>query len=128
MVADEKETGLRKLLNFGHTAAHAIENMYELPHGKAVAIGMVIACLISEQVAGLSTEVSKRLQVLLQQYHLPVRQAINAQKAMELLRMDKKRKDGMIDYIVLEKLGKAAIHSLPFAVIEKALVAYESNN
>ncbi len=42
---DERETGTRKLLNFGHTAAHAIENLYELPHGKAVGIGIVIAAM-----------------------------------------------------------------------------------
>jgi len=128
VIADEMETGLRKLLNFGHTAAHAIENLYELPHGKAVAIGMVIACMISEQVAGLDKNVSTRLKNLLQQYHLPISLAINAAKAMDLLRMDKKRKDETIDYIVLESIGHAAIKALPFIDIENALTAYASHN
>ena len=128
VLADEMETGVRKLLNFGHTAAHAIENLYELPHGKAVAIGMVIACMISENVAGLDPEVTERLKRLLQQYHLPIHLSINASKAMEILRMDKKRKDDMIDYIVLEKPGQGAIKELPFTVIENALAVYASHN
>jgi len=128
IMADERERNMRKLLNFGHTAAHAIENVYELPHGKAVAIGMVIACQLSEQIAGLDPDVTRRLKTLLQQYHLPVRLSINSQKAMDILRMDKKRVDGMIDYIVLEGIGHAAIHALPLTVIEKALTSYESHN
>ncbi len=128
VIADELETGLRKLLNFGHTAAHAIENLYDLPHGKAVAIGMVIACMISENVAGLDKNAGIRLKKLLQQYHLPVSLAINTRNAMELLRMDKKRNDDMIDYIVLESIGHAAVKALPFIEIENALTEYASHN
>jgi len=128
VIADEKETGVRKLLNFGHTAAHAIENLYELPHGKAVGIGMVIACMVSTQTAGLDKRVAEQLTTLLTQYHLPVHLKIDARKAMEILKMDKKRKNDMIDYIVLEKIGKAAIQTLPFDVVENALIAYESHN
>ncbi len=49
---DEFEQRDRRLLNFGHTLGHAIENLYELPHGHAVAIGMVAACMISEEFTG----------------------------------------------------------------------------
>jgi 3-dehydroquinate synthase len=125
---DEKETGSRKLLNFGHTAAHAIENLYELPHGKAVGIGMVIACMISEEVAGLERGTRDKLVSLLGRYHLPVRMKINAAKAMEILKMDKKRNNDLIDYVVLEKPGQATVRSLPFDVIEKALNDYENEN
>ncbi len=128
VLEDERETGNRKLMNFGHTAAHAIENLYELPHGKAVGIGMVIACMISIQVAGLDKTALDRLKKLLTLYHLPLRFNIDAKKAMDLLKMDKKRIDDTIDYIVLEKVGKAVIHSLPFDVIEKALIQYDSSN
>lgn len=128
VVADEKETSVRKLLNFGHTAAHAIENLYELPHGRAVAIGMAIACMISENVAGLDKQVRVKLTKILQQYHLPVHFAINPASAMEILRMDKKRRDDKIDYIVLQKIGQAAIRALPFTDIENALTAYASHN
>jgi len=125
---DEKESGIRKLLNFGHTAAHAIENLYEIPHGKAVGIGMVVACMISTDVAGLDKGVVDKLKALLAQYHLPIKMKFNTSKAMEILKMDKKRVDDNIDYIVLEKIGKAVVHALPFDVIEKALTSYESNN
>ncbi len=80
VIADEKETGDRKLMNFGHTAAHAIENLYELPHGKAVGIGMVIASMISTQVTGLDKGVTDDLKKLLTKYHLPVRINIDTKK------------------------------------------------
>jgi 3-dehydroquinate synthase len=128
VIADEREAGIRKLLNFGHTAAHAIENLYEIPHGKAVGIGMVIACKVSEHIAGLDSGVTERLTSLLSRYHLPVKMKIDAKKAMEILRMDKKRNDDLVDYIVLEKLGQAAIRTMPFSIVENALNAYESHN
>ncbi len=125
---DEQEKGNRKLLNFGHTAAHAIEHLYELPHGKAVAIGMVIACMISENSCGLSPLVSKRIKQLLQQYHLPVRIEINTGKAMEILKMDKKRNNTDIDYVLLKDIGNAQIIPMHFNEIEKALNQYASNH
>lgn len=120
VLEDEKENGIRKLLNFGHTAGHAIENLYELPHGNAIAIGMIIACAISEEIAGLDTSVRIRLRLLLDKYHLPVRLEIDVQKAMEILKMDKKRVDNNIDYILLDRIGKAVVRSLPFDKIEDA--------
>jgi 3-dehydroquinate synthase len=128
VIGDEKENGIRKLLNFGHTAAHGIENLYDLPHGKAVGIGMVIACMISEQVTGLDKAVTEEVKRLLSLYHLPVRMHIDAQKVIEILSMDKKRNNDMIDYILLEKAGQAVIHPLPLTTIEQALLAYESKS
>ena len=128
VMEDEKETGIRKLLNFGHTAAHAIENLYELPHGKAVGIGMVIACMISEKITGLDKAVTESIKKLLSQYHLPVQIKIDAQKTMEILKMDKKRNDETIDYILLKNIGQAVIQALPITVIENALIDYESTN
>lgn len=128
VIADEHETGERKLLNFGHTAAHAIENLYELPHGKAVAIGMVIAAMLSEKISGLKTEDTHRLKELLELYNLPVHQKVNTYKAMEILKMDKKRNNENVDYIVLEAIGRAAIRSLPLTIIETVFTDYESHN
>ena len=125
---DEQETGVRKLLNFGHTTAHAIENLYEIPHGKAVGIGMVIASMISAQVAGLDKGVTEELKKLLAKYHLPVRINIDTKKVMEILRMDKKRTGDTIDYILLESIGKGVVRPLPFNAIEQALDSYASNN
>jgi 3-dehydroquinate synthase len=128
VLEDEHEYGVRKLLNFGHTAAHAIEQLYELPHGKAVGIGMVIASIISTGETGLDMTAVDRLKTVLDQYHLPVRIKIDAEKAMQLLQMDKKRVNNTIDYILLERIGKAVVRPLPFDVIKKALARYESDN
>ncbi len=65
---DEFEAGDRKLLNFGHTLGHAVENIYELPHGHAVAIGMKAACLISEEM--LDFKETARVTDLLEKYGL----------------------------------------------------------
>jgi len=128
VIEDERESGIRKLLNFGHTAAHAIEQLYELPHGKAVGIGMVIAAIISRQVTGLDKTFVADLKRLLSQYHLPVRLNIDGKKAMQLLKMDKKRVNDTIDYILLEKKGQAVVRALPFDMIENALTNYESDH
>ncbi len=66
---DEFEKGDRKLLNFGHKVGHAIENLYQIPHGHAVSIGMGVACKVSEAVGNFK-ETSEVLQ-LLKQYGLP---------------------------------------------------------
>lgn len=121
VVADEHEKGERKLLNFGHTAAHAIENFYELPHGQAVALGMIIAATLSESHVGLSLEVTKRLREILVQYGLPIKLAIDVKQTMETLKKDKKRKGDTVDYILLEAIGKGVIHPLTFDVVEKAI-------
>lgn len=121
VVADEHEKGERKLLNFGHTAAHAIENLYHLPHGQAVAIGMMVAMRLSEEVMGMNQQRTEQLRQMLQRYNLPVAYDIDVAKAMDILKMDKKRAGDTIDYILLEDIGKAAIRPLPFDTIENAL-------
>lgn len=128
VIEDERETGIRKLLNFGHTAGHAIENLYDLSHGKAVGIGMVIACMVSCNAVQLDAKAVTELKELLTQYHLPVKIKLDTASVMELLRMDKKRNDDDVDYIVLEKIGEGAIKTLPFAEIEKVLSEYESES
>lgn len=124
VLADETETGLRKLLNFGHTAGHAIETVHQLPHGQAIALGMLIACILSEQVAGLSDNVRPRLVKLLQAYGLPTAMEINIERVMEVLRMDKKRNNADIDFIVLEKNGVGAIKKVSFHLIHQAIITF----
>jgi 3-dehydroquinate synthase len=125
VVGDERDTGLRKLLNFGHTAGHAFETLHQLPHGHAVALGMLIACRVSEDEAGLDKTVIQRLKKLLQQYELPVQLAYDTDSVVNILKMDKKRNEQAVDYIVLREVGKAAIKTISFEVIQKALESYE---
>lgn len=128
VLEDEHEKGIRKLLNFGHTAGHAIEKLYALPHGQAVAIGMVIACLISEQQTGLDAAVTQQLKDILQRYGLPTHATMDSNKVMALLQADKKRKNDTIDYILLQERGGGVIHPLRLPVIAQALATYEGTD
>lgn len=118
---DEHERGMRKLLNFGHTIGHAIENNYGMAHGKAVAIGMMTACKLSEQYTGLKSEETAFLKTILEQYRLPSSLKFDAQKIMQTLRMDKKRQAEEVDFIMLETLGKSVIRKTSFSEIEEVL-------
>jgi 3-dehydroquinate synthase len=115
---DEREGGLRKTLNFGHTIGHAIEasaGYGKYLHGEAVAIGMVAACRISRKFAGLAEGDSERLIELIRRAGLPT--AMDAQwrseDFMRALRLDKKRLDKDIEFILIERLGSTIIRKTP---------------
>lgn len=119
---DEQERGHRKLLNFGHTVGHAIENQYGLSHGYAISIGMVLAATISERLTSLPDYSTPMLKRLLQQYDLPVSYPFDPNQVMSVLRMDKKRHTSEeVNFILLERLGTAVIRSISFDDIAKAL-------
>ena len=122
--ADEFESGDRKLLNYGHTLGHAIENMYELSHGQAISIGMTYACHISEQLAGFKQ--TEKVVNLLSKYGLPTYASFNTTKAISILQKDKKKTKDAVHYILLEKLGKAVIQTIPFVTLEKILKGIQS--
>ena len=119
VVLDEFEQGDRKLLNFGHTIGHAIENMHQLPHGHAVSIGMVTACNLSEKINGLHFNDAVRIVKLLSKYHLPVDIETEYEKVFEVLKMDKKRDQHSMNFILLNKIGEAIIK--PIALNELQL-------
>jgi len=116
---DEFEHGDRRLLNFGHTVGHAIENVYSLPHGKAISIGMVVACLISEQLAKFKD--TKNVVELLEKYKLPVQTTMDSRKVFEILKMDKKKISQTIKYVMLNKIGKGVVQSISMDDMEKLL-------
>ncbi len=116
---DEFEQGERKLLNYGHTLGHAIENDYGLPHGFAISIGMVVAAHISEQYTGFTA--TERLVKVLKQYGLPTFLPFNADKALQNMMADKKRFKKKIHYVLLEKIGKAVIQPLPIEEVREAM-------
>ena len=113
VASDENETGERKLLNFGHTIGHAIENTSQLPHGFAVSIGMIAACAISEQTNNFSIEQTKRVTDLLSKYELPVSFIPDKEKTWEILQHDKKKSGSNMSFVVLDEIGKASIKSIP---------------
>lgn len=115
--ADEQETGMRKMLNFGHTAGHAFEMMHNLPHGYAVGLGMMIAMRLSRAYQAMPEPTQHQLADLLMQYGLPVTLDYDPQQALDIMKGDKKGSDGSIDYVLLEKPGVAAIRKLKLAEI-----------
>jgi 3-dehydroquinate synthase len=116
---DEFENGERKLLNFGHTIGHAIENVYDLPHGQAISIGMVAACILSEQFSNFKD--TGRIISLLSKYGLPTLAEFNAKKAFEVLKMDKKKVQQKLNYVLLNKIGEGFVKAIPIDQLEKLI-------
>jgi 3-dehydroquinate synthase len=121
VVADEFEQGERKLLNFGHTWGHAIETKNNLPHGHAVAIGMVMACRLSEKLTGFRQ--TERVIKVLKQYGLPVSLEVNKKKVFEVLKMDKKKDAASMNYVLLNDIGKAVVKNIPMNELEELITA-----
>lgn len=116
---DEFERSVRRLLNFGHTLGHALENEYKLMHGQAVAIGMTYACHISEQLTGFKQ--TAKVVKILEQYGLPTYMSFDKQRAFDVLKMDKKRERKEMNYVLLEKVGKGIVQSIPLVRLEKII-------
>ncbi|SKA06932.1 3-dehydroquinate synthase [Sediminibacterium ginsengisoli] len=116
---DEFEQGERKLLNFGHTLGHAIENMYELSHGQAISIGMTYAAIISQHLNGFGN--TDELVALLKQYGLPTYAVFDKEAAFKILQKDKKKEKTSISYILLKNIGKGVQQTIAFAELEKIL-------
>ncbi|MEX6686710.1 3-dehydroquinate synthase [Danxiaibacter flavus] len=116
---DEFEQGDRKLLNFGHTLGHAIENKYQLPHGYAVSIGMVVAAYLSVNEAGFKGV--ERLVSLIEKYGLPAFAQFDVEEAIQMMRADKKRIKDELHYVLLEKIGKGIIKPLTTKEIQPIL-------
>lgn len=118
---DEFETGDRKLLNFGHTLGHALENQYELSHGQAVSIGMTYACHISEQLAGFRD--TERVTRVLEKYHLPTYAEFDREMAFEVLQKDKKKVRNEMNYVLLQKIGRGIIRTIPMQQLKEIIAA-----
>jgi len=109
--ADEREAGLRAILNFGHTFGHAIEagmGYGEWLHGEAVAAGMVMAAELSMRAGLLSREDASRAKALIARAGLPVKgPALATERYLELMQVDKKAAGGKMRFILLDGLGHA---------------------
>ena len=106
---DEYESGKRKLLNFGHTLGHAIEkcSAYAVPHGHAVAIGMVLATRAAERLGYSPKGTLETVLAGNRRYGLPMECPYAAQELYDAATGDKKRRGGKIDVVVLEEIGRA---------------------
>jgi 3-dehydroquinate synthase len=110
---DERETGARALLNFGHTFGHAIESAAGYGawlHGEAVATGMALAARFSVRTGRIAQAEAQRLISLLERFHLPVEPpSIPRDVWLEYMGRDKKNEGGRITLILLDRLGHASI-------------------
>ncbi|HVA39940.1 MAG TPA: 3-dehydroquinate synthase [Candidatus Binataceae bacterium] len=127
VATDEREGGLRKILNFGHTLGHALEasaGYGRYLHGEAVAIGMVAAAALSAKHAGLGADEAARLARLIEHMGLPAAMPPGMRDDpafVSALRLDKKRADGGIEFVLLDRLGHALTHQLGFDQITAVL-------
>lgn len=128
---DERETGLRAILNFGHTFGHAIESGLgygQWLHGEGVGCGMVMAAHLSRRLGLVDMHFVDRLQALIQRAGLPVvgpklSAADNAGRYLELMRVDKKAEAGEIRFVVIDGPGRAAVRAAPDALVREVIEA-----
>ena len=126
VVQDERESGLRRILNLGHTFGHAIETGLGYGtwlHGEAVAAGMAMAADLSNQLGYISDADSRRIRVLLERAGLPTAaKGVAPSRMRQLMSLDKKVKEGRIHFVLLERLGAATLRDdIPPAALDRTL-------
>lgn len=108
---DEKESGLREILNFGHTFGHALESATHyrrFQHGEAVAWGMMCAGLLGHEVAGMPADAASRIVALVRRMGpLPEWPKLPVEKLLHLMHADKKARDGKLRFVLASKIGHA---------------------
>jgi len=126
---DERETGLRAILNFGHTFGHAIESGLgygQWLHGEGVGCGMVMAARLSQALGLVDEAFVGRLRTLIERAGLPVigprlSPSDNAGRYLELMRVDKKAEAGQIKFVVIDAPGSATVRSAPDALVRQVI-------
>ncbi|MDX1492413.1 MAG: 3-dehydroquinate synthase, partial [Pseudohongiellaceae bacterium] len=132
VAADEREGGVRALLNLGHTFGHAIENAMGYGvwlHGEAVATGMVMAADLSARLGNMSVEQAQRARELLAVTGLPVLppETMTADDFLSLMALDKKVQAGTIRFVLMRGIGESYVDSnVDEALLRQTLEAKES--
>jgi len=113
---DEREGGLRAILNFGHTVGHAVETLsdYASRHGEAVAIGMVCAAKLAHRAGFCEAKVPERVEKLITDYGLPaglsaMKERPAAARIMDALQVDKKAEGGKVRFVLPKKIGEVVV-------------------
>ncbi len=123
---DERESGLREILNFGHTFAHALEtitNYKTFQHGEAVAWGMMAAALLGHEIKLTpADEVSRIVSLVRRMSPLPPWPDVPPQKLISLMYSDKKARAGKLRFVLAPRIGKAeSHHDVPLETLERVL-------
>ncbi|MEY4413388.1 MAG: hypothetical protein RIQ53_681 [Pseudomonadota bacterium] len=128
--ADERESGLRAILNFGHTFGHAIEAGQGYGvwlHGEAVGCGMVLAAELSARLGLCEAALVPRLVRLCEAAGLPVRAPVMpTERWLQLMRVDKKAEAGEIRFVLIDGLGRAVMRSAPDALVAEVIAAHSA--
>jgi 3-dehydroquinate synthase len=123
--ADEKESSLRAILNFGHTIGHALETVsrYKISHGEAIALGSLCAIHISITRGYLPSKLLEKIQKLFLKLGLPIHtgRRLNHDKIYQIIQSDKKVADSRIRMILLKAIGKPVICPVEYDEIVRAL-------
>lgn len=123
--ADERESGLRRILNFGHTIGHALEaatSYTQLLHGEAIAWGMLAATTIARDAGFCTPRIAERITTGLAAYGQPPRAKVSADDVLALLKSDKKSVAGQVHWVLPEHIGRVAISSdVPENVVRAAV-------
>jgi 3-dehydroquinate synthase len=128
---DAKDLGIRSILNFGHTIGHAIEKLedFQIKHGEAVAIGMIIEAYIAYLKGHANLEITEKLQDLFKLYHIPLKTKAleNPEALIKALYLDKKNKQEKIHMVLIQDIGSVYMeegfytHPIEESKIQKAL-------
>ena len=118
---DEKESGERRKLNFGHTFGHAIEKTTAVPHGEAVSAGMVIASNLSVSKGYLSKEDAERIKEVIRKLKLPTKLRSDGKAVLDALQKDKKRERDSIHFVMLKEIGNAFVDQIPIEQLEAVI-------
>ncbi|RLB32757.1 MAG: 3-dehydroquinate synthase [Deltaproteobacteria bacterium] len=110
---DERESGERMKLNFGHTLGHAIEKTTGIPHGEAVGFGMLVASRLSFKRGWLSKHEVTRIEALLKKLNLPTRLKVDGNLVIEAMTKDKKRSSESLNFVFLHGIGEAFVEQIP---------------
>ena len=115
---DEKETDLRKILNFGHTIGHAIERHKAILHGEAVSMGMILAARLSHLQGLLSAPEVERVEQMLLSAGLPAQMNLDPEEIYQNIRKDKKKSGEDVHFVLLKGLGNTSIRTIPLTELK----------
>jgi len=122
---DERESGLRAILNFGHTFGHAIETGMgygQWLHGEAVGCGMVLAADLSAELGLVDRDLVQRVTTLVQRAGLPTRAPrMPLAQWFELMRLDKKASAGEVRFVVITQPGQAGVQAAPDDLVRRVI-------
>ncbi len=116
---DERENGVRRKLNLGHTLGHAIEKTTGISHGQAISTGMAFAAALSHKKGLLTEQHRQRITRLLQRTGLPVSSEASPEKVFEVLVKDKKKQEDSIHFVLLKEIGEAVVTPVPLGELRE---------